>query len=185
MCAQQLPERHTHLVDLTSRSLMCSCRACFFLFSPEGAGGGRYRPVPERYLRDPGFRLSRAQWEELAIPVGIVFVFTRSDSDQPAAFYPSPAGATESLLPLDIWEQVMRANPAFADVQPDVEAVLLRREDERFDGYLVPVDACYDLVGRVRLKWKGFGGGEEVWQSVAEFFGELAQRAEPIDGRPG
>jgi hypothetical protein len=180
MCTQHLPDRHTHLVDLTSRSLMCCCRACFFLFEPEGAGGGRYRPVPERYLHDPGFKLSRAQWDELAIPVGVVFVFAQSQSDQPVAFYPSPAGATESLLPLGIWGEVMQANPAFADARPDVEAVLLRREGESFDGYLVPIDACYDLVGRVRLKWKGFGGGEEVWQAVADFFGELTERADPV-----
>jgi hypothetical protein len=180
MCSQQLTETHTHLVDLTSRALMCCCRACFFLFEPEGAGGGRYLPVPERYLHDPAFQLTRAQWDELAIPVGVLFVFAQSGQDEPVAFYPSPAGATESLLPLGTWAQVIQANPAFADVRPDVEAVLLRRDGERFDGYLVPIDACYHLVGRVRLKWKGFGGGEEVWQSLEEFFGALAQRAEPV-----
>jgi hypothetical protein len=180
MCAQGLPERHTHLVDLTSRSLMCCCRACFFLFEPEGAAAGRYRPVPERYLHDPAFRLTRAQWDELAIPVGVLFVFAQSSSAEPVAFYPSPAGATESLLPLGVWAQVIQANPAFAEVRPDVEAVLLRRDGERFDGYLVPIDACYDLVGRVRLKWKGLGGGQEVWQALADFFGELTERADPV-----
>jgi hypothetical protein len=178
MCAQRLPDEHTHLVDLTSRAMLCSCRACYFLFTPEGAAGGRYRPVPDRYLHDPDFQLTAAQWDELAIPVGVLFVFQHSAQGQPVAFYPSPAGATESLLPLDTWAQVMTANPAVADVLPDVEAVLLRRIGERFDGYLVPIDACYDLVGRVRLHWRGFAGGEEVWREIDGFFERLAQRSD-------
>ena len=177
MCSQALPEEHTHLVDLKLQALMCCCRACFFLFEPEGAGGGRYRPVPERYLHDPDFKLSRAQWDELAIPVGVVFVFTQSGKDHPVAFYPSPAGATESLLPLDSWAQVIRANPAFADARPDVEAVLLRRDGERVEAFLVPIDVCYHLVGRIRLSWRGFSGGEEARLELAGFFDRLTQRA--------
>jgi hypothetical protein len=177
MCSQVLPQEHTHLVDLKLQSLMCCCRACFFLFEPEGAGGGRYRPVPEKCWHDPDFRLSLALWDELAIPVGVVFVFTRSGMDHPVAFYPSPAGATQSLLPLESWARVLRDNPAFAGVRPDVEAVLLRKDGERFDGFLVPIDVCYHLVGRIRLAWKGFDGGEEVRRELAAFFEGLARRA--------
>jgi hypothetical protein len=177
MCSQALAEQHTHLVDLKRDALMCCCRACFFLFEPEGAGGGRYRPVPERCLHDPGFGLTQAQWDELAIPVDVVFVFTRSGRENPVAFYPSPAGATESLLPLENWAKVMRDNPGFADVRPDVEAVLLRRDGERFDAFLVPIDVCYHLVGRIRQSWGGVSGGEEVRQGIAGFFYRLAQRA--------
>jgi hypothetical protein len=177
MCSQVLAEEHTHLVDLNRQALMCCCRACFFLFEPQGAGGGRYRPVPQRCLHDPAFRMSRVQWDELAIPVDVVFVFSRSGRDQPVAFYPSPAGATESLLPLDCWAQVLRDNPAFADLAPDVEAVLLRKDGERFDGFLVPIDVCYQLVGRIRLGWKGLGGGEELRRETAGFFDGLARRA--------
>ena len=177
MCSQVLPEEHTHLVDLKLQALMCCCRGCFFLFEPEGAGGGRYRPVPQRCLHDPDFQLTRARWDELAIPVDVLFVFTQTGKDHPVAFYPSPAGATESLLPLESWTQVMRDNPAFAGVRPDVEAVLLRRAGERFDGFLVPIDVCYHLVGRIRLNWKGFGGGEEVRREMDGFFDRLARRA--------
>ena len=42
------------------------------------------------------------------------------------AFYPSPAGATESLLPLTAWEEIVRENPALREMQPDVEALLVR-----------------------------------------------------------
>lgn len=180
LCAEQLACEHTHLVDVSTRALLCTCRPCYFLFTPEGAGAGRYRPVPERYRYDPAFRLSAAQWDELSIPVGVLFVFHHSGQDQPVAFYPSPAGATESLLPLSTWAQVMAANPAMADLLPDVEAVLLRRVGETFHGYLAPIDACYDLVGRVRLHWRGFGGGEEAWAQIDAFFDRLTERAEPV-----
>jgi hypothetical protein len=180
MCAEPIAAEHGHLVDLTNRGLMCTCRGCYLLFTPEGAGAGRYRPVPERYRRDPDFRLSLGGWDELQIPVGLVFVFYNTDQERYVAFYPSPAGATESLLPLEAWQRIMRENPGTADLAPDVEAILLRKVEDRFDGYLVPIDACYDLVGRVRLRWRGFDGGAELWTAIDEFFARLAERSEPL-----
>ncbi len=47
---------HDHLVDLEQRSLLCTCRGCYLLFTPDGAGGGRFRAVPDRYLAFPDFR---------------------------------------------------------------------------------------------------------------------------------
>ena len=39
--------RHGHLVDTDKRSLACACRACYLLFTHQGAGtGGRYRAYP-------------------------------------------------------------------------------------------------------------------------------------------
>ncbi len=180
LCRLDLPAEHTHLVDLTLRALRCCCRACYFLFTPEGAGAGRYRPVPTRYRYDPQLRLDPVQWDELSIPVGLVFVFHHSGLGRPVACYPSPAGATESLLDLDTWARIEVANPAITDTEPDVEAVLLRQVGAAFAGYLVPIDACYDLVGRLRMHWHGFGGGEEVQQQIETFFADLAARAEPV-----
>jgi hypothetical protein len=41
MCAEVLAERHGHVVDLENRSLACTCRACYLLFTHDGAAGGR------------------------------------------------------------------------------------------------------------------------------------------------
>src|SRR5438874_666498 len=46
--------------------------------------------------------------------------------------------------------------------------------------YIVPIDACYELIGLIRLKWKGLSGGEEVWKAIAEFFAGLRKRATPV-----
>lgn len=176
LCAEPVPEDHSHVVNLDSRAILCTCRACYLLFTHEGAAGGRYRAVPERYLHDPGFRLDDAQWDALQIPVRMAFFFRNSSLERTVAFYPSPAGATESLLPLAAWEEVVAANPALAGLAPDVEAVLVRRAGDGFECFLVPIDACYELVGLVRLHWRGFDGGEEAWRQIDGFFERLRER---------
>ena len=52
----------------SSAACMCACRGCYLLFTPEGAGGGRYRAVPDRYLSFPDFALSPGQWDSAADP---------------------------------------------------------------------------------------------------------------------
>lgn len=179
LCAEPIPAAHQHLVDLDTRSLRCACRSCWLLFTPRGAGGGRYRAVPERYLYDPALRLSDEQWDALQIPVGVAFLFRNSSLGRMVAFYPSPAGATESLLDPAAWEAIVKLDPRLATLADDVEALLLRRPREGggAECYLVPIDACYELVGRVRRHWKGFDGGAEAWAEIDAFFAGVRERS--------
>lgn len=174
------PAGHGHVVNLETRSLMCSCRPCYLLFTNKGAAGGRYRAVPERYLHDPNFALTPVQWEEMQVPVRMAFFFFNSRQEEWVAFYPSPAGATESLLSLESWVEVVAANPEIGAAEPDVEGVLLQRTEEGFEGFLVPITACYELVARVRMKWQGFDGGEEAHAEIAQFFQALRDRSERV-----
>lgn len=194
LCATPLADEHAHVVDTSSRALKCTCRPCALLFTHEGAAGGKYRAVPERYLHDPAFALTDAQWDAVQIPVRMAFFFRNSTLDKTVCFYPSPGGATESLLDLDAWAEVMAANPAVADAEPDVEALLIQRTAEgdsaaageqawkegAFECFLVPIDACYELVGRVKLRWQGFSGGAEVWADLDEFFAGLRARSRRV-----
>jgi hypothetical protein len=180
MCAEPIGDGHSHVVNLDSRQILCTCRACWLLFTHHGAAGGRYRAVPDRYLFDSGFKLGDGAWEELQIPVRVAFFFHNSDLGKVAAFYPSPAGATESLLSLEAWAGVVAANPVMTDLAPDVEALLVRRAGEGFECYLVPIDACYELVGLVRMHWKGFDGGEEAWAAIDGFFDAVRERSRPV-----
>ena len=179
-CTEPLADRHSHVVDLEQHALKCACRPCFMVFEPEGAGRGRYRAVPDDVTLDPGFQLSEGQWEQLQIPVGIVFVFHQTDQGRPVAFYPGPAGATESLLPLDTWAELQAANPVLAAMLPDVQALLVyraKRGGQRC--FIVPIDACYELVGVIRRTWKGFDGGQEAWAAIDAFFADLTERSRP------
>ena len=185
MCGEPIAAEHSHVVNVQNRNLLCTCRACYLLFTHEGAAQGKYRAVPDRYLYDPAFALGNAQWDELQIPVKMAFFFRNSSLDRFVAFYPSPAGATESLLPLETWDEILAANPHLAAVVPDVEALLLNRGDDATECYLVPIDACYELVGRVKLHWKGFAGGEEVWRELDAFFAGLRERSRRVGAGAG
>lgn len=179
MCGEPLHGDHDHVVDLEARSLMCTCRGCYLLFSSRGAGGGHFRAVGDRCLSFPDLTLTAAQWDALQIPVSVAFFFVNSSIDQLCAFYPSPAGATESLLSLDAWAEVSAANPELATLEPDVEAFLVRTRarGEEPECYLVPIDCCYELVGTLRQLWRGFDGGQQVRQALDAFFAEVAERA--------
>jgi hypothetical protein len=199
VCAGAIAEdQHEHLVDLQRRSLLCACRSCATLFAPPGATAGagsasapgagaaaRYRVVPTRVLVDPAFRLKDAQWSALQIPVGLAFIFFNSSLARWVALYPSPAGAAESELTLEAMKELAAATPLLAEAQPDVEALLVYgRRGGDFDSYLAPIDACYRLVGRVRVHWQGFHGGDAAWREIEAFFEDLRARARPVAGAP-
>ncbi|HEY2213898.1 MAG TPA: DUF5947 family protein [Acidimicrobiales bacterium] len=179
LCAEPIGDEHGHLVDVVERNLMCACRGCFLLFTSDGAGGGHFKSVPERYLSFPEFTLSPGQWDNLQIPVSVAFFFLNSALDRVAAFYPGPAGATESELPLDTWAEVVEANPALSSLQPDVEAFLVRSRPNQggTECYIVPIDVCYELVGHLRTLWRGFDGGKEANAKLDAFFGDVQARA--------
>jgi Family of unknown function (DUF5947) len=178
LCGEPIPPEHRHLLDLRSRELMCACRACKLLFDRGAAGGGHFRLVPDRRLRLADFELNDAAWEELRIPVEMAFFFHRSDAGRVVAFYPSPAGPTESLLELSAWDELEHANPVLGELEPDVEALLVNRSRGARDYFLVPIEDCYALVGLIRTRWRGLTGGSEVWEEIKGFFYGLAARSE-------
>ena len=162
--------------------MMCTCRPCYLLFTDSSAHL-RYRSVPDRYLSFPDFELGLGQWDELEIPVGLAFFFRSSRMERTVAFYPGPAGATESELPLDAWDAVMARNPALSIAAPDTEALLIRGpggDRRQADCHLVPVDACYELVGHLRRLWRGFDGGQEARDQLTAFFEKVSRRSTPI-----
>lgn len=165
LCAQPLPADHRHVVNLDSRALLCACRPCSLLFEQAELA---YRTVPDRHVALPG--LARQQWDSLDVPVGLAFVFRNSRQERTVICYPGPAGATEADLPAD-------ASEVFSEAVPDVEAVLIRAREDGFDRYIVPIDACYALVGHLRTLWRGFDGGGEVHSRVAAFFADIERKA--------
>ncbi len=181
MCATPVPPQHPHLVQVAERRMICACGPCGFLFNNPGAGGGGYRRVPDRYLTDPGFQLTDSQWDALQIPVGMAFFLHNSAQQKIIACYPSPAGATESELELDAWTSGIGAGRLASELEPDVEALLVRREKTgESECLLVPIDACYRLVGLVRTHWRGFDGGADAWTEIDGFFATLRTEARPL-----
>jgi hypothetical protein len=77
-------------------------------------------------------------------------------------------------------------------MEPDVEALLVSRISrssatggghDAVDGqrgphyFLVPIDACYKLVGLIRANWRGLSGGQDVWKEIERFFTEMRATA--------
>jgi hypothetical protein len=179
MCAAPIGEEHSHVVSLSNRGLMCTCRGCYLLFTDDAADLN-YRAVPDRYLAFGDLLLTDREWDELQIPVGLAFLFRNSVQGRTVAFYPGPAGATESELPLDAWQAIIDRHPELTLVRADVEALLVRRVDRIAQPcYLVPIDACYELVGRLRTVWRGFDGGQQARESMEDFFAEVRRRSRP------
>lgn len=181
LCGAPVPPEHRHVVDLSSRSLMCACRPCGLLFDSKAAAGGRLRLVPDRRIHIEGFELDEALWADLRIPVDMAFFFESTQAGRVVAFYPGPMGATESQLELGAWEELMAGNPVLAELEPDVEALLVNRARGASGHWIVPIDECYDLVGLIRTHWNGLSGGQVVWTEISSFFERLERRAKSVD----
>jgi Family of unknown function (DUF5947) len=174
LCGEPIPADHRHLLDLSSRELMCACQACRLLFERPAAGGMHYRLVPDRRLELEDFVMDDAAWARLRIPVEMAFFFWSSEAQRVQAYYPGPMGATESLLELGAWDDLVRDNPVLGTLEPDVEALLVNRARGARVHLVVPIDDCYRLVGLIRTRWRGLSGGEQVWKAIDEFFKEVA-----------
>ncbi|MFL5802938.1 MAG: DUF5947 family protein [Roseiflexaceae bacterium] len=181
LCSAALAPDHQHLIVPASRQLLCCCDACAILFSDRE--DARYQRVPRRIQFLADFRMTDAQWDSLLIPIGMAFFCTSTPLGHIVALYPSPAGATESLLDLAAWSDLVRDNPILAELEPDVEALLVNRVGSTREYYRVPIDKCYELVGLIRANWRGLSGGSEVWEEIGRFFARLQQQSRPPSER--
>ena len=175
LCGAVIAGNHPHLVDPSSRRLLCACNACAILF--EDSGVTPYRRVPSDVRKPEGFEISDEFWKGLAIPIGLVFFFRSSASSQVLALYPSPAGPTETTVDDDSWSELSAAHRSIAAMRPDVEALIVNRMQGTREYYIVPIDECYRLTGIIRRKWQGFSGGDEMWSGIRDFFDDLQRRA--------
>ncbi|MBA3962126.1 MAG: hypothetical protein H0X40_09520 [Chthoniobacterales bacterium] len=171
LCSVRLAPIHRHMLEMATRRIVCSCSPCSLLF--ENAVGGKFKLIPRDARSLPDFQMSDAEWENLSLPISLAFFFYDSPNEKMAAYYPSPAGATESLLPLSAWEALVVANPFLREMQPDVETLLVNRVEDAREYFLAPIDVCFELVGLIRVHWRGFSGGEEVWRAINGFFARL------------
>jgi hypothetical protein len=123
------------------------------------------------------FKLTDEQWNKLMIPIGLAFFFHSTPAAKIIAVYPSQAGATETLLSLDAWDDVVRSNPILTHLSPDVQALLVNRTGQAHEYYLAPIDECYKFVGIIRADWRGLEGGVEFWNEIEHFFCRLKERS--------
>jgi Family of unknown function (DUF5947) len=175
LCSVPLPPTHRHLLEMAKRQIACACDPCALRF--ENVIDGKFKLIPRDTRALVDFRVSDAEWEGLSLPINLAFLFYSTPNEKMMALYPSPAGATESLLPLTAWESLAAANPILRQMQPDVEALLVNRVDDTRVYFLAPMDVCFELVGLIRIHWRGLAGGEELWKEIKAFFAKLRENS--------
>jgi hypothetical protein len=174
-CGVGLLPQHRHLLEASKNRVVCTCDPCALRF--HDVVDGRFKLIPRDVWHLPEFSLTDAEWESLALPIGLAFFFYSATEKKIRAMYPSPAGATESLLPLAAWNSLAEKNSGLAKMKSDVEALLVNRVGTKAEHYIVPIDVCYELVGLIRVHWRGLSGGEAVWQQIEKFFARLSADA--------
>jgi hypothetical protein len=172
LCHTRLPDDHRHLLHLVERRIVCACEACWALRS----GDPEYRPTGMRTVWLDGFECDDEMWGRFQITIGLAFLMRSTVSEGVVAFYPSPAGATESELDLEAWGELVGRNPALEHLDPDAEALIVNRLSDPPQYVIAPIDDCYGLVGLIKTRWEGISGGAALQQAVPEFFVALRER---------
>ena len=195
-CATGIPSGHGHVADLEQSSLACACRACYLLFTASpgrlgprpgsGTPGASPRrgsalplgPGPLPAATRPG-RCPPLEWDELQIPVGLAFFLNSSERGAWAASTrarPAPPNAPWTWPRGSAWRPRIRCwarrNPTW---RPCCCAATADASEAEY--FIVPIDVCYELAGRMRMLWKGFDGGSEARASIDEFLAGVRQRA--------
>jgi Fe-S cluster biogenesis protein NfuA/nitrite reductase/ring-hydroxylating ferredoxin subunit len=176
LCPLGIGDDHRHLLHLTERRIVCVCETCWSTRS----GDPEFRPPGSRTLVLDDLVMSDAQWAAFGIPIGLAFLMRSSVTGGIVALYPSPAGATESELGLEAWDDVCAVNPVLERLEPDAEALVVDRTRAHPVFAIVPVDQAYRLVGLVKERWEGITGGHGVQDAVAEYFEALAKTSSSL-----
>ena len=181
-CSLGLAEGHRHLLEMTARKLVCVCDPCALRF--QNVTDGRFKLIPREVYELRDLPITEAEWNELALPISLAFFYRSSITGRTAALCPSPAGATESLVPLPAVENLIAEHFAFANMPSDVEALLINRLGANHRYFRTPIDVCFELVGLIRKHWRGLSGGELVWSEIDSFFGKLQRMSLPQASAP-
>ncbi|MGI8712895.1 MAG: DUF5947 family protein [Solirubrobacteraceae bacterium] len=173
ICNTTLPDDHRHMLHLVERRIICSCEACWALYS----GNAEYRPTGMRTVWLDEFRCDDETWASFQVPIGLAFFMRSTTTGTVVAFYPSPAGATESELALETWQALVDVNPVLEQLDADAEALVVNRMSKPYQYAILPIDQCYGLVGLIKSKWEGISGGSAIERAVPEFFAAVRARA--------
>jgi hypothetical protein len=172
LCGSPLPADHRHLLHLDERRMLCACETCWSVRSGEAS----YRPVGVRTVWLDDLDLPDEVWASFRVPIGLAFFMRTGAEGRLVAFYPSPAGATESEIDEVAWRRLVELDPAVEGLEPDCEALIVDRISDPHRHVIAPIDECYRLVGMIRIGWEGISGGSGPAEAIDRFFTELRRR---------
>ena len=174
-CQVPIAARHPHLIELSSRGVVCACPDC--ADSPD-------RPPRLALSPDPAEFAAAARLCHQRRAVGRV-----SDPDRPGVCVSRQRGAAPGgALSGCCRRHPIRARPRSLvgtgggqpganELAPDVEALLVNRTKESREYYRAPIDRCFALAGLIRTHWRGLSGGSAVWDKIEQYFARLRSEA--------
>jgi hypothetical protein len=153
---------------------VCACEACWALYS----GDAEYRPTGcGRCGWINASTVTPRRGRAFQIPIGLAFFMRSTVTGGVVAFYPSPAGATESELSLDVLGRAGRAQPVLEHLDPMPRRSSSTAPPSPTSTRSLPIDDCYALVGLIKSRWEGISGGAAIEQAVPEFFEAIRARS--------
>src|SRR5690349_15825385 len=87
-CSLPVSSGHRHLLEIATRKIVCACDPCALRFENVI---GRWKLIPRDARLLPDFKMTDAQWDALALPIDLVFLFYSTPEGKVVAMYPSPA----------------------------------------------------------------------------------------------
>jgi hypothetical protein len=169
LCDLPIPTKHRHLLHLDERRILCVCATCWALRS----GDAEFRPAGNRTVWLEDFNLPDELWSGFQVPIGLCFFFFSGSVRKIIGLYPSPAGATETELYLDAWDELKQLNPILDTLEVDIEALIINRLVDPPQYAIAPIDQAYELVGLIKANWEGISGGPKLAEAVESFFESL------------
>jgi Family of unknown function (DUF5947) len=173
LCGVSVGPGHRHLLNLVQRRIECACESCWALRS----GDAEYRPTGSRTLWLADLDVPDELWASFQIPIGLAFFMESTTAGCVVAMYPSPAGATESELHFASWSRMVELNPVLAELEADIEGLIVNRVAEPPVYAIAPIDRCYALTGAIKASWEGISGGASVVDAIGDFFTTLRAEA--------
>ena len=188
MCAEPIGEEHQHVVDLESRGLMCTCRACYLLFTARATPQLRYRAVPDRYLSFPDLAFGAGQWDELRDPgrAGVLLPQLRARTGRSRSTRARPAPPSPSCR----WglgpDRRRPTRAGHARARRRGAAGPRARPTASGRRVLPGADRRLLRAGRAAADvWRGFDGGQEARAAIDAFFADVAARSRPAPAARG
>src|SRR6266576_2650370 len=73
LCSEVVRPGHRHLLEVAQRRVVCACDGCAMRF--QLVIGGRFKLIPRDSHKLSDFTITDAQWESLALPIELAFLF--------------------------------------------------------------------------------------------------------------
>ena len=171
MCAEPIADEHEHVVDLARRSAACAPAGRATCCSPtDGAAAGATGRCPTATA--PFADCTLPAGTTLQIPVGAGVLLPQLGAGPDGRVLPGPGRGHRVRAAARRLGPVVGRQPAAGDARARRRGAAGARRAATAGSscYLVPIDACYELVGQLRTLWRASTAARRRTRRSTPFF---------------